>query len=664
MNKIRIDLVAGARPNFMKIAPIYHRMVDASSTFEPRIIHTGQHNVGSGHVVEQTARVMEAYERELKKSRPDLCMVVGDVNSTIGCAMSAAHYSVPVIHLEAGLRSFDRTMPEEINRILTDRISDLLLVPSEDAIVNLRREGAEESRIKFVGNIMIDALEKHRQQFEASDILSQLKLDKQTYGLVTLHRPGNVDDHDVLSDLLLTLVELSTRLPIMVSTHPRLQNNLDTLDTRIVSQIKQADNLHFIDPLGYVDFMALQSRARVVLTDSGGIQEESTVLGIPCLTLRENTERPITIHEGTNRLVGRGRQKILVAFDEVMALPMPAPLQPRYWDGQTAGRVVDAVAEFFRASNGLAGRPATAHVVKSFCLPHVAAHRSPEVRRELLYVAESGSWQNDNDTERLADRVASYVDAARVVLCADVTAGFGTLRAHYTGRVAVLGNSVPDDIAAALNGSAAGWSSLTDPLPADAQMVYVPPVSLDTWELYSPDDVAAAAARYPGVPFVVDDRWFEYTGSTISEWLHRVDNLIILRSLGPAFGLDGLGAGYMLGSGRVLPEGVARASESALLPVTRRAAMVALLDQGYMREYVQSRLSTRKWVAESLNRAGLVATELPGPHVFVRGECPECLRGGSYTLASQNGWLWAIGTPDQVEDQLELLQTELSNAHS
>ena len=248
-----------------------------------------------------------------------------------------------------------------------------------------------------------------------------------------------------------------------------------------------------------------------------------------------------------------------------------------------------------------------------------------------------------------------------MVLCADVTAGFGTLRAHYSGRVAVLGNAVPDDIAAALNGSAAGWSSFSDPLPADAQMVYVPPVSPDTWQTFGADLIAAAAARYPGVPFVVDDRWFEYTGSTICEWLPRVDNLIILRSLGPAFGLEGLGAGYMLGSRRVLPEGVARASEASLLPVTRRAAMVALVDQGYMREYLQTRLSTRRWVAECLNKAGLEATELPGPHVFVRGQCPECLRSEPYTLASTNGWLWAVGTPDQVEDQIELLQTELSS---
>jgi UDP-N-acetylglucosamine 2-epimerase (non-hydrolysing) len=353
----------------MKVAPLYHALVKHGHSFEPRIIHTGQHydaklsdvffadldlpaphvnlEVGSGPVAQQTGRVMEAYERHLGHSRPDVTLVVGDVNSTIGCGLAAVHARVPLVHLEAGLRSFDRTMPEEINRLLTDRIADLLLVPSEDAVANLRREGIPDEQIRFVGNIMIDALEAHLSRAEASTILADLNLEARGYGLVTLHRPSNVDAPDVLAGLLLTLAELAGRLPLLVSTHPRLRKNLQALDGRIRHRIENSRGLKFVDPLGYVDFLALELNSRVALTDSGGVQEETTVLGIPCLTLRETTERPITVHEGTNRLVGRDPDQIKAAFAEILALPMPVPCRPVHWDGHTAGRVVTELSEFY-----------------------------------------------------------------------------------------------------------------------------------------------------------------------------------------------------------------------------------------------------------------------------------------------------------------------------
>lgn len=685
MKKLTLDLVAGARPNFMKIAPVFHKMKQEEHRFAPRIIHTGQHydpklsdvfftdlglpaphvhlEIGSGLLGQQTARVIEAYEQHLKQSRPDAVLVVGDSTSTIGCAMAAAQHQVPLVHLEAGLRSFDRTMPEELNRVLTDRLADMHMVPSEDAIANLRREGFEDEQIHFVGNIMIDTLETHRAKAQASGILSALQIEKSRYGLVTLQRPGNVDDPDVLSSLLLTLAELSGQLPLVLPAHPRLRKHMEKLDSRVAEQLARTKSLRFIEPLGYVDFLALEMSARVVLTDSGGVQEETTVLGVPCLTLRHNTERPITVHQGTNVLVGHDRQRIKDAFDEVIMLPMPGSRRPRHWDGQTATRVLEALGGLFHRTSSLPVRSSSAYVVKSFLLPHTPAHRSAAVRRELLCVAECGDWQDSDGTEHLADRVASFIDSEHVVLCADVAGGFATLRAHYSGRVAVLGSAVPDDIAAALNGSAAGWDKLTDPLPADVEMVYVPPVTLGTWQAPSPEDLVVAAGRYPMVPFVVDERWYEFSRQTVAAHLDRVDNLIVLRSLGPAFGLDGLGTGYMLASRHKLPAGVAKAAEAALLPVSRRAAWVALSDLGYHHEYVASRLATRAWITHSLAQLGFEPVALPGPHVFVKGDCPTALKGERTVQTTQNGWLWAIGTPDQVEDLFTQLETQRTAAY-
>ncbi len=680
MQKLRLDLVAGARPDFIKLSSLYHRLAQSESAFTPRLVHTGQHydtklcevfftdlglpqphvnlHVGSAPTSQQTARVMEAYENCVKRSRPQATLVVGDTTSTLGCALAAAQTQLPLIHLEAGLRSFDRAMPEEINRVLTDRMADLHLVPSEDAMANLRREGVDDEQIQFVGNTTIDALESHLERARTSRVLATLGLEPGRYGLATLHRAGNVDSPEVLSELALILAELSTRLPIVVPAHPRLKKNLLALDSRITEQLKRASHLSFIDPLGYIDFVALEMQARLVLTDSGGVQDETTVLGIPCLTLRHNTERPVTVHQGTNVLVGHDRNRILNTIDEVLALPMPGARLPRHWDGQAAGRVVEALTNFMRAPRSQAPKAALKPAVKAFLLPHVSAHRSATVRRELLYIAESGEWQNASGTEQLSDRVASYAGADRVVLCADSSGGFATLRAHYSGRVAVLSGFVPDDIASTLNGSATPWAGLSEPLPADVEMVYIPPVQIGSWTSADTQALAEAAGRYPTLPFVVDERWFEYSRVSAEAHMKQADNLILLRSLGPAFGLDGLGAGYMLASRRMLPDGVAKASEAAILPVTRRAAWVALVDLGYCQEYVHTRLTTRSWIARSLESLGFNVVPLPGPHVFVRGDIPAALAGQEGVGPTEGGWLWAIGTPDQIEDQFSRLETE------
>jgi UDP-N-acetylglucosamine 2-epimerase (non-hydrolysing) len=679
MSTLRIDLVAGARPNFVKIAPVYHKLTAGDSPFVPRIVHTGQHydaslsdvfftdlnlpvphehlGVGSADVAEQTAKIMAAYDILLATGAPDVVLVVGDVNSTLGCALAASQRKVPVVHLEAGLRSFDRTMPEETNRVLTDRISDLLLTPSPDADANLRREGIPAERIRLVGNIMIDALELHRDDAEKSSVLTNLGLEVQKYALVTLHRPTNVDDHEVLAELLTTFATLSEQMPFVLPVHPRLRKEMDRLDARVLQQVEGTASLKLVDPFGYIDFQALETNARVVLTDSGGIQEESTVLGVPCLTLRDNTERPITVAQGTNRLVPSERQRITEAFEEAITLPMPQAQRPHLWDGRTADRVVQALSDFFRKAKNSQVKQVAADPVRSFCVPCATAHRSPVVRRELLLVAETGSWQETAGAERLADRIASYTKAEHVVLCADVPGGVATLRAHYHGgRVAVLGGGVPADVAAVLNGSTVNWPDCHQQLPANVELVYVPPVQFGSWQSPDVKGLVACAEKHPGIPFIVDERWFEFTGQTVANEIARVDNLIAIRSMGPAFGLNGLGVGYMLGSKRFVTPSVTRAAEVGVLPVARRAAMVALVDQGYLREYVETRLTTRTWLAAQIGKLGFETVELPGPHIFIRGTMPAQVGRHSCTVATEDGWLWAVGTPDQVEDQLSLLE--------
>lgn len=349
---LKILHVVGARPNFMKVAPIMREMAKYPQEFEQLLVHTGQHyndnmskvffeelelpqpdiylGVGSGSHAEQTARVMLAFEPVLKEHRPDLVVVVGDVNSTLACALVCAKLGVPVAHVEAGLRSFYRTMPEEINRVLTDQIADLLFTTERDADENLRREGVPEEKIHFVGNVMIDTLLRHRERALTLDVLGKYGLRPQGYALLTLHRPSNVDVPEVLSGILDALAEIQARLPILFPAHPRtvrrvqefgfegrlaLWNTHDSTGLAPSSDystgLAAMPNLRLTEPLGYLEFLNLMANARLVLTDSGGIQEETTILGVPCLTLRENTERPVTVTQGTNTVVGSDPQRIV-----------------------------------------------------------------------------------------------------------------------------------------------------------------------------------------------------------------------------------------------------------------------------------------------------------------------------------------------------------------
>ncbi|HLM59463.1 MAG TPA: UDP-N-acetylglucosamine 2-epimerase (non-hydrolyzing), partial [Pyrinomonadaceae bacterium] len=334
---LKVLNIVGARPNFMKIAPITREMRRRERDFQPLIVHTGQHydaamsdsfftdlgipkpdfhlEVGSHSHAVQTARIMTAFEPVVLQERPDWVLVVGDVNSTIACALVCAKLGVKVAHVEAGLRSRDRTMPEEINRILTDAISDLLLTTSQDADENLKAEGVSEDKIKFVGNVMIDSLFYSLKLAESSSVRENLNLTEKEYAVLTLHRPSNVDDREIFSGLLDALVSISEKIPIIFPVHPRTCARISEFgftETIFRSQIK------LIEPLGYLDFMRLYSGARIVLTDSGGLQEETTALSIPCLTLRENTERPITISHGTNLLVGTNPERIKETAFEVL----------------------------------------------------------------------------------------------------------------------------------------------------------------------------------------------------------------------------------------------------------------------------------------------------------------------------------------------------------
>jgi UDP-N-acetylglucosamine 2-epimerase (non-hydrolysing) len=356
---IKLDLIAAARPNFMKIAPLYHALA-REDWATPRIVHTGQHydpnmsdaffrdlempnphvhlGVGSGSHAEQTGGVMIAYEKSVLADRPDWIVVVGDVNSTAACAMVGAKLWIPVVHLEAGLRSRDRRMPEEINRLVTDSIADVLWTPSPDADENLAAEGVPASRIDRVGNIMIDSYELMRGKIEAAGTRGRMGFDRQRYGVVTLHRPSNVDDPNILAELVDALAEVSAGLPMVFSVHPRTRKRLADfgLEPRLArGQVK------LVEPMPYVEFMNLVSGATAVITDSGGVQEETTYLGIPCLTLRENTERPITVTEGSNRLVRR--EDLVAQAAEAAAGRWPAGRRPQLWDGRTADRCVEAL---------------------------------------------------------------------------------------------------------------------------------------------------------------------------------------------------------------------------------------------------------------------------------------------------------------------------------
>ena len=368
---MKILHVVGARPNFMKVAPVLAALRKVAGV-EQILVHTGQHydakmsdvffqdlgmpapdvhlGVGSGSHAQQTAKVMVEIEPVLQQHKPDLVVVAGDVNSTIAVALVASKMEIPVAHIESGLRSRDWSMPEEVNRVLTDRISSLLFTPSPDGDENLAQEGIEKSRVHFVGNVMIDSLRAALPRANERKIHEQLGLEKKGYALATLHRPANVDDPYIFGRLLAALGEVALRLPVVLPIHPRTRARLEA-DPALRARVQAAPNLKLIDPQGYLDFLALTAQARMVLTDSGGIQEETTALGVPCLTLRENTERPVTVTVGTNTLVGRDPAQIVPAAAAVLDGRGKQGRVPDLWDGHAADRIADVIVRFCGAAS-------------------------------------------------------------------------------------------------------------------------------------------------------------------------------------------------------------------------------------------------------------------------------------------------------------------------
>jgi len=361
---LKVINVVGARPNFMKVAPIVAAMKQRPTKFQPLVVHTGQHydaamsdsffrdlelpqpdthlGVGSASHAAQTAAVMERFEPVVLAEKPDWVLVVGDVNSTLACALVCVKLGVKVAHVEAGLRSRDRTMPEEINRILTDQIADLLLTPSPDADANLKAEGIPPERIRFVGNVMIDSLLQNLERARASGVRSELGVTDMDYGVLTLHRPSNVDQPETFARILAALETITHTLPVIFPVHPRTRKTIAALG--LSERVAAMKNLRLIDPLGYLDFLSLYSNARLVLTDSGGIQEETTFLNIPCVTLRENTERPITVELGTNVIVGTDTTRIVDAATAALnGSAKKTARQLPLWDGHASERILDAL---------------------------------------------------------------------------------------------------------------------------------------------------------------------------------------------------------------------------------------------------------------------------------------------------------------------------------
>jgi len=360
---MKILCIAGARPNFMKIAPIMDAF-HAHPDIEPLLVHTGQHydekmsdlffrelgipepdmnlNVGSASHAVQTAEIMKAFEPVCLKHMPDYVLVVGDVNSTIACGLVAVKLGIRLVHVEAGLRSGDRSMPEEINRLLTDSISDLLFCTEPSGVENLRLEGVSESRVHLVGNVMIDTLLRNRDKAEKSQVLEEMQLEPGRYATMTLHRPSNVDDAVVFGGVLDAIEVIQGDLPIVFPIHPRTQKNIDLLGLR--DRVASMSNLRLVDPIGYLDFLKLNANARMILTDSGGLQEEATILRVPCITIRENTERPITCEIGSNQLVGTSSAAILKAYERVESGRYTQSGIPELWDGHAAKRIARILA--------------------------------------------------------------------------------------------------------------------------------------------------------------------------------------------------------------------------------------------------------------------------------------------------------------------------------
>ena len=364
----KIVCVVGARPNFIKIAPLMVALASAPEPLSARLVHTGQHydvamnqrffeqlgiptpdldlEVGSATHAVQTAEIMRRFEPVLETEQPLAVLVVGDVNSTLACALVAAKKGVAVIHVEAGLRSFDRTMPEEINRVLTDQLSDLLFTTERHALDNLKREGIDPARVHFVGNVMIDTLLASLKQAVPAEQTLAAAVEpaaflQQGYGVLTLHRPANVDRPAVLEPLLRVIGEISATLPLVFPLHPRTRAKLDQAG---LNRLLDTPRILCLPPLGYLEMLGLMAKARLVLTDSGGIQEETTALGVPCLTLRDNTERPVTVEQGTNTLVGSRPERLRRAVQEVLATGGKAGRVPELWDGHAASRIAAIIA--------------------------------------------------------------------------------------------------------------------------------------------------------------------------------------------------------------------------------------------------------------------------------------------------------------------------------
>ena len=360
---MKILNVVGARPNLMKIAPLMDAFA-ARREISPLLVHTGQHydenmsdlffrqlgipepdlnlGVGSGSHAVQTAEIMKAFEPVVLEHAPDAVLVVGDVNSTIACGTVAVKLGIPLVHVEAGLRSFDRSMPEEINRIITDAISDVLFCTEKSGVENLLAEGVAKEKIHLVGNVMIDTLMRHREKADASRVLENLELEEGRYAVLTLHRPANVDRRELLGPLVDAFEVIQRDLPLVFPAHPRTRARLQEFG--LAERIAGLPDFRVLDPVGYLDFLKLMTSAKLVLTDSGGIQEEATILAVPCLTLRENTERPVTIEMGGNQLVGRDPERILKAYRKVASGDVPRPQVPPLWDGKAAGRIVEILS--------------------------------------------------------------------------------------------------------------------------------------------------------------------------------------------------------------------------------------------------------------------------------------------------------------------------------